>query len=102
MLAEASVGQRFFVALWGSSIWFPAPFCDSRTRSHLRTSFSCHRSQAKSIAFVPSHCLGGSALPLLRLFDVYMVSHNIMRRNQEEGAGERSCDENGGVFHEDP
>lgn len=31
MLAAASVGQRFFVALWGNFIRPPAPFCDSRS-----------------------------------------------------------------------
>lgn len=65
MLAAASAGQRFSVALWGSFIRSPAPFCDSRKRSHLRHSFSCHRSQAESIAPFPSQCFGGAALPLL-------------------------------------
>jgi hypothetical protein len=64
MLAAASVGQRFSVALWGSSIRSPAPFCDSRKGSRLRHSLSCHRNQAESIAFLPSHCSEGSALPL--------------------------------------
>lgn len=64
MLAVSSVGQRFSVALWGSFIESPAPFCDSRKRFRLRNSLSCHRSQAESIASLPAHCFEGSALPL--------------------------------------
>jgi hypothetical protein len=101
MLAAASVSQRFSVALWGSFIRFPAPFCASRKQSHLCHTLSCHRNQAESIAFLPSHCFEGSALPLLHLFDV-CVRHNIMMGKQEEGAVERRHDEKGSVFHEDP
>lgn len=67
LLAAPSAWQQFFVALWGNFILAPAPFCDSRKRSHLRRSFSCHRSRGEPTAFLPCFCLVGSALPLLYL-----------------------------------
>lgn len=79
MLAATSLGQLFSVALWDSSIRSPAPFCDSRKGSHLRHSFSCHRSQAESIAPFPSQCFGGAAPPLLHVFDVCVRPNIIIR-----------------------
>lgn len=65
VLATTSIGQPFSVALQDSSIRSSAPFCDNRKRSYLRHCFSCHRSQADSVAPFPSHSLGGVAPSLL-------------------------------------
>jgi len=87
MLAATSVGQRFSVALWGSSIRSPAPFCDSRKRSHLRNSLSCHRNQAESIAPLPSHSFEGSALPLPPSVGVVGGGRRSGHRSSRRGPG---------------
>lgn len=89
MLAAASVGQRASVVLWGSFIESPAPFCDSRNRSRLRNSLSCHRNQAESIASLPAHCFDGSALPLPTSVGVVGWSE-IRTQKQNGGRGEEA------------
>jgi hypothetical protein len=88
MLAAASVGRRFSVALWGSFIRSIAPFCDSRKGSRLRNSLSCPRNQAESIGPLPSHCFEGSALPLPPSVGV-VEWLEVRTQKQQKGAGER-------------